>query len=174
MYMPVEAATYGGTPIPISTGLNTIPPPNPTAEARPPPIDAAASLTIEIPVNEMSLLFHPILVFFFSVSSFWSLKICTIEMTIVIVRNEKKIIQSAALHFYIPTIEGFFFEPLKRLTKNAISKVQKHAKWIRHGKKLLLSLCYSFFANKIYTSSASIFPSSTSPLVFKGELQLID
>ena len=99
MYMPVDAATYGGTPIPINTGLNTIPPPNPTAEARPPPIDAAASLNIEMPVNDMSFLFHPILVFFFSISSFYSLKICTIEMTIVIVRNEKKMIQSAALHF---------------------------------------------------------------------------
>ena len=99
MYIPVDAATYGGTPIPINTGLNTIPPPNPTAEARPPPIDAAASLNIEMPVNDISFLFHPILVFFFNISSFCSLKICTIEMTIVIVRNEKKMIQSAALHF---------------------------------------------------------------------------
>ena len=43
MYIPVDAATCGGTPSPINTGLNTIPPPRPTADARPPPIDAPAS-----------------------------------------------------------------------------------------------------------------------------------
>lgn len=43
MYMPVEAATYGGTPIPINIGLNTMPPPSPTALARPPPIEQTAN-----------------------------------------------------------------------------------------------------------------------------------
>lgn len=50
MYIPVDAETYGGTPIDIKTGLNTIPPPNPTALASPPPIEARTNLTIECPV----------------------------------------------------------------------------------------------------------------------------
>lgn len=49
MYMPVDAATVGGIPSPINTGLNTIPPPRPIAEASPPHIEAVASLAIDGP-----------------------------------------------------------------------------------------------------------------------------
>ena len=41
IYIPVDAATCGGTPNPIKTGLKTMPPPSPTALAKPPPIDAS-------------------------------------------------------------------------------------------------------------------------------------
>jgi hypothetical protein len=43
MYIPVDAATCGGTPMPISIGLNTIPPPSPTALANPPPMEHKAN-----------------------------------------------------------------------------------------------------------------------------------
>lgn len=70
MYIPVEAATVGGTPSPIKTGLNTSGPPSPSALARPPPIEAAINYKIVLRFNEISCLFQPIFVFFFKISSF--------------------------------------------------------------------------------------------------------
>ena len=64
MYMPVEETTAGWTPIPINTGLNTTPPPSPTAPARPPPIDAIISFTRLAPSYSMSDLQRPIFVAF--------------------------------------------------------------------------------------------------------------
>jgi len=58
----------------------------------------------------------------------------------VTTRKLEKIIQSAALHFYIPTIEGFFFDPLIKLTIKAKLRVPAQSKCTRQGIRLLLSL----------------------------------
>jgi hypothetical protein len=128
MYIPVEAATYGGTPIPIKTGLKTIPPPRPTALAKPPPIDPSASYTICLPLNDTSDLHNPILVDFLISSSLYSLRIWDKEISAVMTRKVVKIIQSRALHFCILIIDGFFFDPLIRLTINASPRVTEQSK----------------------------------------------
>ena len=43
MYILVAAVTVGGTPIPISIGLNTMPPPSPKELDSPPPTEAKTS-----------------------------------------------------------------------------------------------------------------------------------
>lgn len=76
IYIPVAAATYGGTPMPINTGLNTTPPPSPTALASPPPNDASTILSNELPEYWMSDLLVPILVSCLIFSSLYTLFTC--------------------------------------------------------------------------------------------------
>ena len=139
MYIPVEAATWGGTPIPIKIGLKTIPPPRPTALAKPPPMEQSANYTICLPLYEMSDLQRPTLACFFMSSSVWIRRTWVNEMSAVITRKVVKIVQSRTLHFCIFTIEGFFFDPLTKFTMNARLSVHPQSKWTRQVFRLLMS-----------------------------------
>ena len=145
IYIPVDAATVGASPNPIKTGLNTTPPPRPTAEVNPPPMEPKTSLVITLLSRyEISDWVQPIFDYCFISCSPRNLLICVNDSSAVIARNEVQINQSVMEHFSMFIIEGFLFEPRSKLTKKASNTVEKQSKWILHGRMLLLSLCINF------------------------------
>jgi hypothetical protein len=139
--MPVDAATVGGSPNPINTGLNITPPPRPTAEVNPPPKEPRTSfITMVISRYEISDSVNPIFENCFIRCSMRNLLIYVIERMAVTRRNKIHSMKSVIEHFYMPIIDGFLFEPRSKFTKKASKTVEKQSKWIRHGRVLLLSL----------------------------------
>lgn len=70
MYIPVEEATAGGTPMLSKRGLKMAPPPSPSApETHPPRRAKITSLYTTEPSNLTSLFAMPLPTFFFSVYS---------------------------------------------------------------------------------------------------------
>lgn len=117
IYIPVEEATDGGTPMLNNKGLKIVPPPKPSAPDTQPPIVAKmTNLTIVLPWNLTSDSIRPFPTFTFS---FYS--IFTILIAIVVTRQHKamnimKNDQPNTLQVDIPMIDCEFLPPLNKIT----------------------------------------------------------
>jgi hypothetical protein len=127
MYIPVDDATEGGTPILNRSGLKMAPPPKPKAPDTHPPRKANITnfITTDL-TNLISLLDIPLLYLTLSLYSWFAVLIPTnvtqkqIPMYIACTN------QSRNWHLVIPTIDGEFEFPLSKPTSIYAIKTEKH------------------------------------------------
>ena len=103
IYIPVDAATVGGTPMLIKSGLKIAPPPKPKAPETSPPIkakDRSFSKVLLLYLRSLSTSPIPILIF-----KFYSLFMILTDTQVSIQQRRIKLYsttQSTVLHFYTP------------------------------------------------------------------------
>lgn len=133
-YILVEVTTCGYMPMPIRAGLKNIPPPRPTAPAKPPATEEKTSCTKFLPLNSTSYCFAKSNLPDFSLRacSPCTHLICVKAQNEATTRKRHKSDQSGALHFSMSTMDLFFFEPLNILTRKASATINEASKWMRH------------------------------------------